>query len=290
MRIPLLLVLMSGLALSANAQPPAQPPAAQPPVQAEPVLPPMVKPVPDLPVIEKKELEGGLLIEEMKIGDGYQVKEGDAVVAFYHGTLKSNGTEFDSAFRRGEPTAFSLEGVIQGWQKGVPGMKVGGIRRLTIPAALAYGESGRPSIPPNSDLVFVIQLTDALHWTVVSEGSGEEASIPCVAVAKQTITPAEGEKVTHEGYIWLPGETQFSPQNDAIQSALEGMKVGGKRKIHLPKEMNPFNQVVTDRPTTVGCEIELELVQVRNLRPKAQPAPTPPPPPTEAKPVQPTPK
>ncbi len=288
MRSSLLLVLMSGLAVSAQAQPPGQPPAQPPaPVQAQPVLPPMAMPVPDMPVVEKKELEGGLIIEDMKIGDGYQVKEGDAVVAYYHGTLKSNGTEFDSAFRRGEPTAFSLEGVIQGWQKGVPGMKIGGIRRLTIPAALAYGESGRPSIPPNSDLVFVIQLTDALHWTVVSEGSGEEAGVPCVAVTKQTITAADGQKVEHAGYIWLPGEAQFGPNNDAIQSALEGLKVGGKLKVHLPKEMNPANQVVTERPTGVACEIEMELMQVRNLRPKPAPAPAPTPPPAQAQPVQP---
>lgn len=282
MRSVLLLVLMAGLAVTAHAQQPDQP--AQPtPVQAQPVPPaPAGVPVPDLPVVETKELDGGLLIEDMKIGDGYEVKPGDAVVAFYHGTLKSNGTEFDSAFKRGEPTAFSLEGVIPGWQKGVPGMKVGGIRRLTIPAAMAYGESGRPSIPPNSDLVFVIQLTDALHWTVVSEGSGEDAMIPCVAVAKQTITTSEGEKMSHDGYIWIPGELQFSQQDDAVQNAIEGMKVGGKRTIHVPKEMNRANPMVTGRPTNVACDIEFELVQVRNLRPR--PAPTPAPPAPQAQP------
>jgi FKBP-type peptidyl-prolyl cis-trans isomerase len=272
MRSLLLLALMSGLAMTTHAQQ-EQPPAAQP-VQAQPA--PQGVPVPDLPVIEKKELENGLVIEDMKIGDGYEIKPGDAVVAFYHGTLRSNGAEFDSAYRRGEPTPFSLEGVIQGWQLGVPGMKVGGIRRLTIPAALAYGESGRPSIPPNSDLVFVIELTDALHWKEVTEGTGEEATVPCVAVAKQTITTADGKKVNHDGYIWIPGELQFSPNDDAVQNAIEGMKVGGKRIIHVPKEMNRVNPMVTGRPTNVACDIELELVQVRNLRPRpAAPQPQP---------------
>src|SRR5437868_287068 len=115
------LVLVAGLASNAFAQPGGQPaPKGQPgsaaPAAAtdQPATPPAptAVPVPNLPILETKELEGGLIIEEMKIGDGYEVKPGDAVVAFYHGTLKSDGKEFDSAFRRGEPTAFSLNGVV----------------------------------------------------------------------------------------------------------------------------------------------------------------------------------
>ena len=293
MRIALALALIAGLASVSLAQPdgqpgsqpaqPAQPtqpksqpgtPPATPVPTAQPLEPaaPQGKPVPDLPVIERKELEGGLIIEDMKIGDGYEVKPGDAVVAFYHGTLKSDGTEFDSAFRRGEPTAFSLDGVVEGWQKGVPGMKVGGIRRLTIPSQMAYGEAGRPpTIPPSSDLVFIIQLEDALHWTDISQGDGEEVTGQCVAAVAQTIKTPDGKTTVHEEtrpYLWLPGETQFSPRDDAIQTAIKGMKVGGKRKIHLPKEMNPAMPVVSDRPTGVDVEIELELVQVRNLQPR----------------------
>ncbi|MFN9992984.1 MAG: FKBP-type peptidyl-prolyl cis-trans isomerase, partial [Phycisphaerales bacterium] len=128
-----------GLALAAipsfaRAQEGATPPPAQPEPQGVPV--------PDGPALNTLELEGGLIIEDIKIGDGYQVEPGGAVVAHYHGTLKADGKVFDSSFQRGEPVAFPLSGVIAGWQKGVPGMKVGGVRRLTIPAALGYGERG----------------------------------------------------------------------------------------------------------------------------------------------------
>ena len=64
--------------------------------------------VPSLPIVKKTELEGGLIIEDMKIGEGYEVKEGGAVVAHYHGTLKDGGKTFDSSFERGEPIAFPL--------------------------------------------------------------------------------------------------------------------------------------------------------------------------------------
>jgi len=239
----------------------------------------MKMPVPDMPIIEKKELEGGLIIEEMKIGTGYEVKPGDAVVAYYHGTLKDGGTEFDSAFRRGEPIPFSLNEVVQGWAKGVPGMKVGGIRKLTIPYALGYGEMGSaPKIPGKADLVFVIQLEDAVHWTDTTPGTGEEVWGRCVAVTKQDVTPAGGTKVEgKEPYIWLPGETQFSQRSDAMQLALMGMKVGGKRTVHIPKQMNPPIPEVTGRPTDVTCDFDLELLAVRNLMAKPAAAPTPPP-------------
>jgi len=296
-----MLIVAAGVAV-AVAQPGSQPatqpqPAAQPapqpgqppatpagqPTAVQPVTPPAPKgiPVPEMPIIERKELEGGLIVEDMKVGNGYEVKPGDTVVAFYHGTLKDApaGTPaFDSAFERGEPIAFSLNGVIQGWQKGVPGMKVGGIRKLTIPYALAYGEAGSPpKIPAKADLVFVIQLDDALHWEDISPGTGEEIWGMAVGVVKQTITPASGEKVTHDNppYVWLPGEMRYSPRDDAMQLALKGMKVGGKRKIHIPKQLNNSMPEVTNRPTGVTCDIELELVAARNLAPKPQPTPPP---------------
>ena len=282
-------VLVAGLASTALGQPGGTPggggqPGQTPPAPvAQPVPPPAPQglPVPNLPIIETKELEGGLLIEEMKIGDGYEVKPGDTVVAFYHGTLKSDDTKFDSAFERGEPTPFSLNGVVEGWQKGVPGMKVGGIRKLTIPYAMAYGEAGRPpQIPAKADLVFVIQLEDALHWSDVTPGTGEEVHGQAVAVAAQKITTKDGQVTTNDAnnpYIWIPGETRWSQRDDAMQSALMGMKVGGKRTIHIPKQMNPAIPEITDRPTGVAMDVELELKAVRNLQPKPHVVPPMPP-------------
>jgi len=82
----------------------------------------------------------------------------DRVTVHYRGTLM-NGTEFDSSYKRGKPIEFALGQLIQGWQEGIPGMKVGGKRKLTIPWQMAYGERGSPpNIPPRSDLIFEIEL------------------------------------------------------------------------------------------------------------------------------------
>jgi FKBP-type peptidyl-prolyl cis-trans isomerase len=99
-------------------------------------------------------------IEEITEGTGQEVKSGDTVVMHYRGTLE-DGTQFDSSYDRGEPftTQIGVGQVIQGWDQGVPGMKVGGKRKLTIPASLGYGEQGAPpSIPPNATLIFEVEL------------------------------------------------------------------------------------------------------------------------------------
>lgn len=102
-----------------------------------------------------------LVIDDIKIGTGAEAKSGDTVVVHYIGTLQ-NGTEFDNSNKRGEPFSFTIgEGrVIKGWEEGLVGMKVGGQRILVIPPALAYGENGIGPIPPNSTLVFAIELLE----------------------------------------------------------------------------------------------------------------------------------
>src|SRR5690606_3705233 len=100
-----------------------------------------------------------LEIIDIETGTGEAVKPGDTVTAHYTGALAKDGTIFQSSHDTGQPIPFSLDGVIQGWTEGVPGMKVGGKRRLVIPAEQAYGASSpSPNIPPNSDLVFDIEL------------------------------------------------------------------------------------------------------------------------------------
>jgi FKBP-type peptidyl-prolyl cis-trans isomerase len=93
-------------------------------------------------------------------GNGETVPEGATVVAHYTGALANDGTIFQSSHDSGQPIPFSLEGVIAGWTEGVPGMRVGGKRRLIIPSQKAYGESGTQGIPPNSDLVFDIEILE----------------------------------------------------------------------------------------------------------------------------------
>lgn len=93
-------------------------------------------------------------------GDGAEVKAGDTVTVDYTGAVAATGTIFQSSYDSGQPVTFGLDQVIAGWTQGVPGMKVGGTRRLLIPASMAYG-ANPPSgsgIPANADLVFDITL------------------------------------------------------------------------------------------------------------------------------------
>ncbi|HEY5286685.1 MAG TPA: FKBP-type peptidyl-prolyl cis-trans isomerase [Solirubrobacteraceae bacterium] len=102
-----------------------------------------------------------LVTKEIIVGAGPEAKAGDSVTVNYVGVLYKGGKEFDSSWKRNEPFTFTLgKGqVIPGWDQGVAGMKVGGRRELIIPAELAYGKNGSPpTIPPNSALVFVVDL------------------------------------------------------------------------------------------------------------------------------------
>lgn len=101
-----------------------------------------------------------LVTEDRVPGTGATVEAGDTVTCHYTGAVAKTGAVFQSSRDFGKPISFPLNGVIEGWTKGVPGMKVGGTRRLLIPAAMAYGD--RPphgsGIPAGADLVFDIEL------------------------------------------------------------------------------------------------------------------------------------
>ncbi len=101
-----------------------------------------------------------LQIIDIEEGKGPAVQPGATITAHYTGALCKNGIIFQSSHDFGQPITFGLNQVIGGWTNGVPGMKVGGMRRLIIPAAQAYGSrSPSANIPANSDLVFDIELT-----------------------------------------------------------------------------------------------------------------------------------
>ena len=97
---------------------------------------------------------------DTKVGTGDAVKPGDTVTVDYTGAVASTGVIFQSSLDTGQPVSFPLGNVIQGWQEGIPGMKVGGTRRLLIPAAKAYGANppNGSGIPANADLVFDVTL------------------------------------------------------------------------------------------------------------------------------------
>lgn len=100
-----------------------------------------------------------LQIIDIEEGTGAIVQPGDTITAHYTGALCKNGVIFQSSHDFGKAITFGLSQVIKGWTDGVPGMKVGGMRRLIIPSQMAYGSARAASnIPPNSDLVFDIEL------------------------------------------------------------------------------------------------------------------------------------
>lgn len=102
-----------------------------------------------------------LKIEDVKVGSGPEAKSGQTVTVNYRGTLVANGKQFDSSYDRNEPFSFKLGAgqVIEGWDKGLTGMKVGGKRVLVIPPEQAYGSEGYPPvIPQNAALKFEVEL------------------------------------------------------------------------------------------------------------------------------------
>jgi peptidylprolyl isomerase len=118
----------------------------------KPLVDPHLGPAPDT-----------LLIEDLVIGDGEEATVGQRAVVHYVGVGVTSGEEFDASWNRGEPFVFALGAgqVIKGWDQGVVGMRVGGRRRLVIPAHLGYGERGAGGvIAPNETLIFVVDLLE----------------------------------------------------------------------------------------------------------------------------------
>src|SRR5208283_2569382 len=106
-----------------------------------------------------KTTKNGVKYETLKEGTGDELKPGRIALFHYVGTLE-NGTVFDSSREKGNPykVAIGTGQLIKGWEEGLPGMRVGEIRKVWIPAKMAYGDSERQKIPPNSNLIFEIEL------------------------------------------------------------------------------------------------------------------------------------
>lgn len=115
-----------------------------------------------------------LRVYDFTVGDGAIATHGDTVVVHYTGVLP-DGTVFDSSYNRGEPFVFQLGTgqVIQGWDQGFDGMKVGGRRLLVIPPEMGYGPNGNGVIPPNATLVFDVELLQVVQVNEEDNGSAE---------------------------------------------------------------------------------------------------------------------
>ncbi len=202
----------------------------------------------------------GLLIDDTVPGTGAEAQAGQPVTVHYTGWLHDptapdgRGKKFDSSKDHGEPFVFELGAgrVIQGWDQGVQGMKVGGTRVLTIPPELGYGTRGAGgAIPPNATLVFEVELLAEpervpLQYDDVVEGSGAEA------VAGQRVS------VHYTGWLHDPAQAdgrgkKFDSSKDRGQpfrfqlgggevirgwdDGVQGMKVGGTRVLVIPPEL-----------------------------------------------------
>ena len=129
-----------------------------------------------------KTTTSGLQYITEKEGTGASPSKEDVVKVHYKGTL-TNGEQFDSSYDRGQPAEFPVGGVIPGWTEALQLMKVGGKAKLFIPPELAYGPSGRPGIPPNSVLVFEVELMDIVK--AKGGGSAPKAAAPAASKDKK---------------------------------------------------------------------------------------------------------
>ena len=115
----------------------------------------------------------GLVIKHLKDGDGEMPTADSTVKVHYTGTLP-DGSVFDDSIKRGEPVEFKLTDVVPGWQEGIAMMKVGGKAKLTLPAALGYGDEGRSTIPPKSALVFEVELLAIVSSASTTAAAGAD--------------------------------------------------------------------------------------------------------------------
>jgi len=219
----------------------------------------------------------GLSYVDSVIGQGAEVQPDDFILVHYTGWLSENGVkgkQFDSSVERGEPIGFPLgrSFVIQGWDKGLPGMKVGGKRTLIIEPDLGYGERGHPPvIPPNSTLIFDVEIVDLpkVDVEVLSEGTGAIAEV------------GDNVSVDYTGWVWENGAKgeQFDSSSNAGRPynftlgarmvipgwdlALEGMKVGTKARLIIPPVLAYGKRGSGPKiPADATLCFEVELVEI----------------------------
>src|SRR5690606_36944876 len=249
--------------------------------------------------VSSSTLAGGLLIEDFVIGHGDEAQVGSEVSVHYTGYL-DDGTVFDTSHKRNRPHEFTIgEGrVIKGWDLGIPGMKVGGKRRLTIPAELAYGPRQRNKIPPNSRLTFHLELV-AAH-PPLPDGKGEQVFagepldkreleagliIEEYAVGQGRAAQAGDKVLVHytgkldDGTVFDSSLSRKKPIGFVLGTGgvikgwdlgIDGMKVGGLRRLVIPAELGYGSRGKGKIPADSRLTFTVELMAIRD----APPSPT----------------
>ncbi|MDZ4668134.1 MAG: FKBP-type peptidyl-prolyl cis-trans isomerase [bacterium] len=231
----------------------------------------------------------GLKYKVTELGKGRKVESGDKVSVHYVGTLP-DGTKFDSSRDRNQPFSFKVGAgqVIKGWDEGLTLLNIGDKAILTIPPAIGYGDRNMGSIPPNSTLIFDIEVVDAvtpikaasydvkgkdtlttasgLRYILVQKGSGEQAAVGKTVDVHYTGYLMDGR--TFDSSIER-GEPISFPlgQNMVIKGWEEGialMKVGDKMRLIIPSELgygaNGAGGVI---PPNASLIFDVELVNVK---------------------------
>ena len=232
--------------------------------------PAQTSPIPD--DTEIKTTASGLKYSVLKGGgEGASPALQDTVRVHYTGWL-TDGTEFDSSRRRGEPISFGVTQVIAGWTEGLQLMKAGERFKFTIPADLAYGSRGRPSIPPNSILIFDVELIEVislpkfragnpaaqkttasgLKWEVVKPGAGPKPADDDIVELKFAIWNTSGrlERCTEQGGVTYTFPMDGRAPLDFLSEAAALMRVGDRIRLEVSAAM-------TGRPQPRVWELEL---------------------------------
>jgi peptidylprolyl isomerase len=214
---------------------------------------------------------GELQIIDLKEGIGAEAQKGNTVVVHYVGTLK-NGKKFDSSVDRGDPLVFEIgKGqVIRGWDQGIPGMKVGGKRKLIIPSTLAYGEKGMGTIPPNAELTFEVELLDIPEVKMIDEkvGDGPEAKTGSMVTVHYTGTLKDGKKFDSSVDRNQPFTLELGAGNviKGWDRGIPGMKVGGKRKLIIPSALAYGEKGRGPIPPNSELHFDIELLKIVDVQ------------------------
>jgi FKBP-type peptidyl-prolyl cis-trans isomerase len=227
-----------------------------------------------------EETGSGLQVRDDVVGSGQAIADGDYVEVDYTGWLwidGAKGAKFDSSHDRHEPYFFQVgQGqVIKGWDEGLLGMKVGGKRRLIVPPELAYGQNGRPGIPPNSTLCFEVELLKIpqveIQDEVVGGGplaeNGDQISVHYTGwILENGVRSKQFDSSLdrNEPFNMTVGVGRAIPGWDM---GVVGMRVGGKRIITIPPELGYGKRGVVDRgevivPPNSTLQFEVELLHV----------------------------